>query len=48
MRNEDQLILRCGGHVVVDVPQKAGRVAVGEVIIGSDQQRTAVGDTGHL
>ena len=46
--DEEQAVMGGGGHVRVDVAQEAGGVAVGEVIIGADEQGTGVGDLRDL
>ena len=43
-----QLVLFCRGHVIVQVPQKLRRVAVGEIVIGPHQQGPGVGDLFRL
>ena len=42
--DENEFVLVACRDVIVDVPQEARRVAVGEVVVGADQQRVRVRD----
>ena len=46
--DEEQAVLCGGGHVRVDVTEEAGGVAVGEVVVGADEQGAGVGDLRDL
>ena len=46
--DEEQAVLCGGGHVRVNVTEEAGGVAVGEVVVGADEQGTGVGDLRDL
>ena len=46
--DEEQVVMGGGGHVRVDVTEEARGVAVGEVVVGADEQGTGVGDLRDL
>ena len=46
--DEEQVVMGGGGHVRVDVTEEAGGVAVGEVVVGADEQGAGVGDLRDL
>ena len=42
---KNELVFACRRHVVIDIFQKTGRVTVGEVVIGADDQCASWLDT---
>ena len=39
---KNQIVFCCGWHMTVQVTEEFGRVAVGKIIIGSDQKRSGM------